>query len=168
VNVAFLDRNGTIVEDYPDEVWPRIREPSFLPGAIEALSGIQRAGYEIMIVTNQYLIGEGFITQDQYDQFTAKMLSILATAGVGILEIFYCQYARWEGCRCCKPQTGMIEAAAAKYPAIDLPQSFLVGDSPTDIELARAKGVQAFSLGFEAPGGYARRIGSLREVLGYI
>jgi D-glycero-D-manno-heptose 1,7-bisphosphate phosphatase len=65
MKVAFFDREGTIVDDYPDAAWAGLSEPSFTCGAIEALGGIRRAGYAISMVTNQYLIGEGFITQEQ-------------------------------------------------------------------------------------------------------
>jgi D-glycero-D-manno-heptose 1,7-bisphosphate phosphatase len=148
MKVAFLDRDGTIVTDYPDECWPRVCEPEFLPGAVEALVAFRGKGYQLIIVTNQYLIGEGLITQAQYDTFTAKMLEVLARHGVHLLDIFYCPHRRDSGCPCMKPRPGMLEAALAKYPFIDLTHSFLAGDSPGDIALAEQIGVRAFSIGF--------------------
>lgn len=79
MRVAFLDRDGTIISDYPDDIRPRMSEPEFLPGAVEALATFQGKGYQIIIVTNQYLIGEGLITQHQYDVFSARMLEVLAS-----------------------------------------------------------------------------------------
>jgi hypothetical protein len=67
MKVAFLDRDGTIVADYPDKMRPSVSEPEFLPGAIDALAAFQGKDYRLIMVTNQYLIGEGLITQAQYD-----------------------------------------------------------------------------------------------------
>jgi D-glycero-D-manno-heptose 1,7-bisphosphate phosphatase len=149
MKVALLDRDGTIVADCPNEFWPTVREPEFLPGAVEALVAFRGKGYQFIIVTNQYLSGEGLITQAQYDAFTMKMLRALAGHGVRVLDIFYCPHRRDSGCACMKPKPGMIKAALAKYPLIDLSHSFLVGDSPGDIELAEQIGVRAFSIGFD-------------------
>ena len=66
MKVAFLDRDGTIIADYPDAQWAHVQEPLFLDGAIDALRSIRAKGYAIIVVTNQYLIGEGFITPEQY------------------------------------------------------------------------------------------------------
>jgi D-glycero-D-manno-heptose 1,7-bisphosphate phosphatase len=166
MKVAFLDRDGTIVADYPDALWPNVGEPEFLPGAIEALEAFQGKGYQFIIVTNQYLIGEGLITQAQYDAFTAKMLRVLAGRGVRILDVFYCPHRRNSGCVCMKPRPGMIEAALAKYPGIDLTHSFLVGGSPGDIELAERIGfARAFSIGFDSGRSGATRVTSLGDVV---
>lgn len=62
MKVAFLDRDGTIIEDYEDEKWKYVKEPVFIEGAIKALKAMKEKGYEIIIITNQYLINEGIIT----------------------------------------------------------------------------------------------------------
>jgi D-glycero-D-manno-heptose 1,7-bisphosphate phosphatase len=80
----------------------------------------------------------------------------------------YCPHARSASCRCCKPRPGLIEAAFAKYPTIDLARRFLVGDALADIALAQAMGMRAFSLGCATPGGYAKPIGLLGDVLAYV
>jgi D-glycero-D-manno-heptose 1,7-bisphosphate phosphatase len=165
MKIAFLDRDGTIVSEYPDEVWPSVSVPEFLPGAIEALTAFERKGYEIIIVTNQYLIGEGLITQEQYDLFTGRMMEVLNRHGIRVLEIFYCPHRRDSGCACLKPKPGMIEAALKRHPNINLSQSFLVGDSPCDIELAERMGLRAFSIGFESGLAGVTNVASLRDVV---
>ncbi len=55
MKVAFLDRDGTIIEDYEDEFWRNVTEPVFIKGSIEGLKKIRQKGYEIIIITNQYL-----------------------------------------------------------------------------------------------------------------
>ena len=70
MKVAFFDRDGTIIEDYPDNVWTEVKEPKFIEGAIEVLQNLIQLDYKIIIITNQYLINEGFITLDQYTRIT--------------------------------------------------------------------------------------------------
>jgi D-glycero-D-manno-heptose 1,7-bisphosphate phosphatase len=168
MKIAFLDRDGTIVSEYPDEVWPSISVPEFLPGAIEALTAFRQKGYEIIIVTNQYLIGEGHITREQYDLFTARMLETLTKHGVQALDIFYCPHRRDSGCACMKPKPGMIEAALTRHPSINLSQSFLAGDSPCDVELAERMGLRAFSIGFESGRAGVTKVASLRDVVPFV
>jgi D-glycero-D-manno-heptose 1,7-bisphosphate phosphatase len=57
MKVAFLDRDGTIITDYPDYQWRYVQEPTFLDGAIDALQRIRAKGFAIIVVTNQYLSG---------------------------------------------------------------------------------------------------------------
>jgi len=168
MKVAFLDRDGTIVSDYPDELWPHASKPEFLPGAIEALEAFQRKGYQLIIVTNQYLIGEGLVAQAQYDAFSGSMLEVLAKQGVQILDIFHCPHRRDNSCACMKPRPGLVQAALTKYPGIDLHQSFLAGDSASDIELAAAVGLRAFSIGFESKRGGVTKVASLKDVVAFV
>jgi D-glycero-D-manno-heptose 1,7-bisphosphate phosphatase len=168
MKVAFLDRDGTIISDYPDDIWPSMSEPEFLPGAVEALAMFQGKGYQIIIVTNQYLIGEGLITQEQYDAFSTRMLELLAVHGVQVLDIFYCPHRRDSNCVCMKPKPGLVQAALAKYPDIDLPHSFLAGDSPVDIELAEEIGLRAFSIGFESGRSDMTEVVSLSDVVALV
>jgi len=164
MKTAFLDRDGTIVREHPDEEWPFVSEPEFLDGAIEGLRELRRLGYALIVVTNQCLINEGAITREQYEAFTARMLAVLSAHEVEILDIFFCPHARGEGCGCIKPRPGMIEAALIKHPAIDLAGSFLAGDRPTDIELARRMGLRAFAIGFDPAWSGCKRVSSLGEV----
>jgi D-glycero-D-manno-heptose 1,7-bisphosphate phosphatase len=168
MKVAFLDRDGTIVSDYPDDFWHTVREPEFLPGAIEALAALRHKGYQIIIVSNQYLIDEGLITQEQYDTFSARMLKVLATHGIQVLDIFYCPHRRDSGYACMKPKPGMIEAALTRHPSIDLSQSFLAGDSPCDVELAERIGLRAFSIGFESGRSGVTKVAWLSDVVAFV
>lgn len=61
MKVAFFDRDGTIAEDYPDEKWTHVNKPVFTPYALQTLKYINDLEYHVIIITNQYLIGEGFI-----------------------------------------------------------------------------------------------------------
>ena len=64
-----------------------------------------------------------------------------------ILDVFYCPHSRTEGCKCIKPQTGMITEAIKKYPSIDIDESFMIGDSIVDIELAINMKMKGYGIG---------------------
>ncbi len=164
MKVAFLDRDGTIIRDYPDEDWRSAREPEFLPGAMDAMARLLALRYDLIVVTNQYLIGEGVLSLQEYHSFDRKFQNALAANGVRVLDTFFCPHARWEGCGCCKPKPGMIQQAMAKHPDIDLSQSFLVGDSAADAGLSAAFGLPFFGIGLPVK----TRIQGLAEVPGLL
>jgi len=146
VKIAFLDRDGTIIKDYPDEKWHEIAMPEFLEGVIKSLKKITDMGYKIIIITNQYLIGENYISQNDYDKFSKMFLDILGSNNIDVLDVFYCPHARNSGCNCCKPKTGLIKQAIAKYPEINLAQSFFCGDSLCDMELAKDMNISFYGI----------------------
>ena len=165
MKVAFFDRDGTIALDYPDNDWSHIEEPVLLPYVIEAMKYISSVGYKIIIITNQYIIGEGYITQSQYEDYNKKLLSILKENDIEILDVFFCPHKRSDNCKCCKPATGMVESALLKYPEIDLDKSFVVGDSISDMQLAEELNVKAYGLGIDFDYAKYERIDNLKELI---
>lgn len=151
MKIGFFDRDGTIIKDYPDEEWSTITHPEFLPGAIETLQQVMQKGYKIIIITNQYLINEGYLSLQQYEEMNKKMLEELTRHEVEIFDVFYCPHDRQEGCNCCKPQTGMVQNAIEKYPTIELNESFIIGDSIVDMELARQMNMVGFGINVAVP-----------------
>ncbi|MBQ2956338.1 MAG: HAD-IIIA family hydrolase [Clostridia bacterium] len=171
MKVAFLDRDGTINRSFwthehegGPEYWAGSDEPELLPGAAEGMRRLIDCGYRIIIITNQYPIGEGGITQDFYDRFTEKLLAKLRAAGVDVLDVFFCPHRRDEGCACCKPRPGMIQAALKKYPGIDMTESFFAGDSAADEGIARACRLPFFGVGRDG----GQRIESLADLVRFI
>ena len=148
MKIAFLDRDGTIIRDYRDEDWKHIRSPEFLEGSIAGMKKLIDLGYEIIVITNQYLIGEGFITIEQYDAFTEEFLRILEENHIKILDIFFCPHSRKERCCCRKPEIGLIEQAVNKYSNIDLSRSFFCGDSKCDQECAENAKLRFYGIRF--------------------
>ena len=92
LKIAFLDRDGTIIKDYPDEKWREIKEPEFLEGSIEGLKRLKEMGYDFIIITNQYLINDGIISLNDYQQFTGKFLKKLKEENIDILKIYFCPH----------------------------------------------------------------------------
>ena len=147
MKVAFFDRDGTIIEDYPDDEWAGIKHPVFIDGSINTLKEVIRKGYRIIIITNQYIINEGYITIDQYHDINNQLKSELTRQGVELLDVFYCPHGKNEGCACIKPEIGMIKQVIQKYPGINLKKSFMIGDSAVDVELAINIGIKGFGIG---------------------
>lgn len=136
MKIAFLDRDGTIIKDYPDEKWAMIKQPQFLDGSIAGMKKLIENGYYIIIITNQYLINDGIITLDQYQQFTQEFLSICQNNNINILKIYFCPHNDQNHCNCKKPKPGIINQALAEYN-IDLNNSIYCGDSEADYLLAK-------------------------------
>lgn len=150
MKVAFIDRDGTINKDYPDDDWRYINEPEFLDGSLIALKDIRQKGYQIIIITNQYLINDGIITLSQYKEFTQRLIHQLNINEMDILDIFYCPHSKKENCNCFKPKTGLLEMAINKYPDIDLSKSFFIGDSLSDVELGNKLGIKTFGINIKS------------------
>jgi histidinol-phosphate phosphatase domain len=148
MKIAFLDRDGTINLDYPDKDWKYIQRPVLLDGAIRGMKYLNERGFEIIIVSNQYIIGEGIITVEQFNSFHNQLLEILAINNIIVLDSFICPHSRTDSCKCCKPKIGLILQAIEKYPNIDLSQSIMCGDSISDFECAKTIGLKFYGINF--------------------
>lgn len=136
LKIAFLDRDGTLIKDYLDEKWREIKEPEFLEGSIEGLKRLKEMGYDFIIITNQYLINDGIISLNDYQQFTGKFLKKLKEENIDILKIYFCPHNEKDHCHCKKPKPGMIEQAKKDF-LIDMNNSIYIGDSQVDYLLAK-------------------------------
>ncbi len=142
---AFLDRDGVINQD--KAYVHRWEDFAFMPGAVEGMRRLQDAGYALVIVTNQSGLARGYYTEAEYQTLTQRLLSELQQQGVKVEGVYHCPHhpkgsvAQWAvDCDCRKPAPGLILQAAAEL-GLDLSNSILVGDKPSDIEAARAAGV---------------------------
>jgi histidinol-phosphate phosphatase family protein len=137
---VFVDRDGTLIRDpgYAHRPEEYVR----LPGADEALRLLQEAGFGIAIVTNQSGIGRGYYTLDDYEKFQEHLVRDFASCGVRIEASYCCPHRPDEGCGCRKPETGLLERARRELGAA-LDESFVIGDKPADVELARRAGCGA-------------------------
>ena len=134
--IAFIDRDGTISKEYSDNEWRNITTPILLNGTIEGLKKIIDGGYEIIILTNQNLISDGIITEEQFKKYNDKLIQILSQNGISILKTYYCPHKDDDNCNCKKPKTGMIDVALEDFN-IDIKNSFYIGDSYSDYKLAK-------------------------------
>ena len=132
---AFLDRDGTVIEDAhyladPDRI-------AFIPGAFDALRLLRKAGYRLVIVTNQSGIARGLHSEEQYRAVEARMEELLAAEGIAIDGAFFCpHHPDFTGpCDCRKPLLGMYRDAERNL-GIDLAHSVYIGDRLRDVEPA--------------------------------
>jgi D-glycero-D-manno-heptose 1,7-bisphosphate phosphatase len=137
---VFLDRDGTLVHD-PGYL-ARLEDLRWFPCAIDAIRLVNRAGFLVLVLTNQGGIGLGLVDESFVGQAHASMARDVETGGGRVDGWFYCpHHPRAEieslriACDCRKPQPGMVRQAQRRFD-IDLPRSFMVGDKASDMALA--------------------------------
>jgi D-glycero-D-manno-heptose 1,7-bisphosphate phosphatase len=136
MRAAFLDRDGTLMEDTGFIGDPgRVRVLAGVPEGLRLLAG---AGYARIVVTNQSGVARGFFGAPDVERVNAELARRLADDGVTIDAFYYC--AHLLGCECRKPLPGLVRRAVDEL-GVDLPQSVLFGDRGSDIALAQAVGV---------------------------
>lgn len=144
---VFFDRDGVVLTAVVEQGRPRppysvreFREQSgFAEGAREAVAAVREAGFLAILATNQPDLAYGKITREDFDSIQA------VAAGLPFNDIFICFHGRDEGCVCKKPKPGMLLAAAKKW-GIRLEDSFVVGDTRSDVGAAEAAGCRSIIL----------------------
>jgi len=134
MKALFLDRDGVINVDY--NYVSKIENFEFIDSIFELINLFIEDGYKIFIVTNQSGIGRGYYSQDDFNTLTQWMLKEFLKNDIKIYGVYYCPHLPEDNCNCRKPAIGMIEEAIREYPNIDLVNSYMIGDKPSDIELA--------------------------------
>ena len=136
--LLILDRDGVINED-SDAYIRSLEEWIPIPGSIEAIAALSRAGFRIAIATNQSGLSRGYFTLDTLQEIHAKLYQLVEEKGGSIAGIFYCPHLPDEGCNCRKPATGLIEAIEAELEESAV-GAYFIGDSLKDLQAARSHG----------------------------
>ena len=133
---AFLDRDGTIIEEKnyvadPDDV-------VFAPRAITGLRALQAAGYKLVVVTNQSGIARGLYGEAEFHAVQKRLTELLAQEGIHLDAVYYCpHHPDFTGpCDCRKPGPGMYRQAERNL-GVDLADSVFIGDRLKDVLPAR-------------------------------
>lgn len=144
--VLFIDRDGTIIAEPPDEQIDSFEKFEFLPGAITCLSKIARElDYDLVMVTNQDGLGTTSFPEDTFWPVQNKMLQILRGEGVIFREVLIDRSFPKDNSPFRKPGTGLLtNYIKGDY---DLKNSFVIGDRTTDIQLASNLGCKAITIG---------------------
>jgi D-glycero-D-manno-heptose 1,7-bisphosphate phosphatase len=132
----FLDRDGTL--NRPAAPGDYVRSPEqveLLAGAARAVGMLRRAGYLCVVVSNQRGVALGLMTEDDLAAVDARVAELIG----GLDASYYCTHAIGDECDCRKPEPGLLLRAAEEL-GIDLEQSWMVGDSATDMEAGLAAG----------------------------
>ena len=141
---VFLDKDGTLVEDEPANTDPsRVR---FYPDVFPALRLLDRAGYVLVVVTNQGGIAQGRCEESAVQEILAYLERRFADEGIELAASYYCPHHP-EGtvvpyavpCICRKPQPGLLTRAGRELN-LDMSRSWMVGDILHDVEAGRWAG----------------------------
>ncbi|MES2970696.1 MAG: HAD family hydrolase [Patescibacteria group bacterium] len=133
MRAIFLDRDGTINVGTPTfERVDSFDKVQLLPNTIKALELLSKLDYQVFLVTNQLGLFEGRITKEQFHEINSRILELIAPSGIKITKTYFCPHGEKGDCICYKPKPGMLLQAAAEY-GIDLKQSWMIGDRPSDV-----------------------------------
>lgn len=134
LDTLFLDRDGVINVKLEARYVRNSNEFEFMQGALVAISKLSKLFKRILIVTNQQGIGKGIMTEADLNLLHSFMTSEIGKLNGKIDKIYFCPHLDAENCNCRKPHPGMINQAIADFPEIDRQNSYLIGDSDSDIE----------------------------------
>ena len=154
VKCVFFDRDGIVNESPGPGYVERWQDFHLLPEFVEALRITSRLGYGAVIITNQRGVARGCMSAESVADIHRRLQNTLQELyGLSLLDIRVCPHDR-DACECRKPKPGMI-LDAARLHGIDLTQSWMIGDSPSDAEAGRAAGCRTILVGHKAKPGMA-------------
>ncbi|MDO5652747.1 MAG: D-glycero-beta-D-manno-heptose 1,7-bisphosphate 7-phosphatase [Brachymonas sp.] len=138
--LVVIDRDGTL------NTWregftrtPEEFEP--VPGALEAVALLNRAGWLVVMATNQPGLGRGVLDMTTFHAINTRMHQELAVAGGRLDAVFFCPHGPEDNCRCAKPQPGLLLDIAKRY-GVEPKQIPMVGDALRDMQAAASAGFQ--------------------------
>lgn len=142
----FLDRDGVVIEDAHHLASPA--QVRLIPGAADAIAALNRAGWPVVVVTNQSGVARGLFTVGAVEAVHAHLSGQLEGYGARIEAYYYCPHLptadveayRLE-CDCRKPKPGMLLRAAEEL-GLDLDRSWMVGDRASDLQAGAAAGTR--------------------------
>ena len=137
---VFLDRDGTL--NYDPGYLKVAVDLKLLAGVGPALARLKRAGARLVVVTNQSGVGRGIVTLKDLEAIHARLQGLLEQEDAALDAIYFCPHHPNDGCRCRKPNVGMVERAVSELQ-LDLRRSYLIGDHARDIQLAHRVGAKA-------------------------
>jgi imidazoleglycerol-phosphate dehydratase/histidinol-phosphatase len=139
--VLFVDRDGTLIEEPPDEQVDSIEKIRFMPEVFSAMRQAQKLGYKLAMVTNQDGLGSASFPQKNFDVPHHFMMDAFSSQGVEFDAVFVCPHRKGDGCDCRKPKIKLVESYVRDQD-VDLAASAMIGDRDTDLEFATNLGVR--------------------------
>jgi len=136
--VVLLDRDGVLNQDLPGAV-TTLRELSLVPGSDRAVALLSRAGYAVLVITNQAAVGRGQLSGTELTRINDQLSAWIIAAGGRIDRFYVCPHTEQEGCPCRKPRPGLIERAASEW-GFARAQTWFVGDAERDVAAGLAAG----------------------------
>lgn len=144
---AFLDRDGVINQKAAEGAYvTRWEDVKFLPGVAEAITELNRAGWQVIIISNQRCVAKGLVSIAELEDLHQRMRAWLLERGAVINAIYYCPHEKTQPpCDCRKPEPGMLLQAARDHQ-IDLANSWMIGDSASDMEAGHRAGCKTLRI----------------------
>jgi D-glycero-D-manno-heptose 1,7-bisphosphate phosphatase len=146
---VILDRDGTLIDVVRDEETGTVHvafhpdHVRFLPGVLDGLALLARAGFGFAIASNQPGPAKGQISYEAVERTNRALLEQLAGRGVVIEALEVClHHPSVAECHCRKPKPGLLLSAMARA-GFDPARTWMIGDSSADVEAAHAAGVRA-------------------------
>lgn len=148
---VFLDRDGTLIHE--KDCMRSAEELELLAGAGKSISELNHHGWRTVVVTNQPVIAKGWCSEAELQRMHNKLETLLGQEHAFLDRIYFCPHhpdGGFEGerkelkvhCNCRKPGIGMIQRAIAELN-IDVKQSWLIGDTTTDLQTAKNAGLKS-------------------------
>ncbi len=136
MKLLILDRDGVINYD-SDAYIKTLEEWIPLPGAVEAIAQLSKAGWTVAVATNQSGLARGYYSEAVLTSMHDRLGELVAEQGGELGLVLHCPHGPNDGCSCRKPKPGMLLTIAAHYHT-DLAGVWFVGDSRGDLEAAVA------------------------------
>jgi D-glycero-D-manno-heptose 1,7-bisphosphate phosphatase len=136
--IVVLDRDGVINED-SEEFIKSPAEWRPLPGSLDAIARLHKAGFTIVVATNQSGVGRGLFSLKTLGDIHQEMLARVTAAGGHISRIVFCPHSPEDHCDCRKPAPGMLYLIA-ELTGCGLGNMIVIGDAARDLQAARAVG----------------------------
>jgi len=133
--MVILDRDG-VVNHLPDDDITTVDGWDPIPGSIEAINRLKKAGYLVTIASNHSGISRGLYSEEELLETHAKMQRLLENRGASVDGIFYCPHGPEANCVCRKPKPGLLFQIASQFK-IDLKKTAVVGDDISDVQAAK-------------------------------
>ena len=134
----FLDRDGIINKD--KSYVHKIEDFEFCDGIFQTLKHYISLNYLLIIVTNQSGIGRGYYSEDDFNKLTTWMNEKFTCKDINIQKVYHCPHTPDANCDCRKPATGMFKEAQKEFD-IDMKNSWMIGDKPSDIQAGINAGI---------------------------
>jgi D-glycero-D-manno-heptose 1,7-bisphosphate phosphatase len=148
-DTLFLDRDGVINKKLEQRYVTNFDEFVFIKNSDIAIRKLHKIFKRILIVTNQQGIGKGIMTEDDLNLLHLQMQKKLSVDFDLIDKIYFCPCLEVDNCNCRKPKTGMLENAKLDFPDMKIEDSFLVGDSDSDIIAGKNFGLSTIKVSSE-------------------
>jgi len=148
-DTLFLDRDGVVNKKLEQRYVTNFDEFVFVKNSDIAIRKLHKIFKRILIVTNQQGIGKGIMTEDDLNLLHLQMQRKLSVDFDLIDKIYFCPCLEVDNCNCRKPKTGMLENAKLDFPDMKIEDSFLVGDSDSDIIAGKKFGLSTIKVSSE-------------------